>query len=178
MNKDSLYKILVSAMLGVTLLLSFQTCKVQKDALRETENLKKSIISSDKLIKEANGQYAKLVDYYKSERDLFRDLREHNRDLYERLKGQDEKLLSITNAIISLDQKVVQGFGKADPIDTNKINLSLKYPSEKDPFVFWDGFVNKNTLAYQGTFSFSKLPIKVILTEEKRGLWKSRIVGT
>jgi hypothetical protein len=106
-----------------------------------------------------------------------KELKETNRDLYKTIKSQDERLLSITNSIITLDRKVVQGFAQQDPVDTNKLNLSLKYPDEKEPFVFWDGWVNKNTAAYKGTFSFGKLPIQVILTEESRGLWKSRIVG-
>jgi hypothetical protein len=177
MNKDSFYRIFVSVLLVVILLMAFHTCQVQRTAASEAADLKKSIIQSDRLTKEANGQYAKLVDYYNSERALIRDLKESNRDLYKTIKKQDERLLSITNAVLSLDTKVVQGFGKVDPIDTNKLNLSLKYPDEKDPFVFWDGFVNKHTAEYRGTFSFGKLPIKVVLTEEKRGLWKSRIVG-
>ena len=49
--------------------------------------------------------------------------------------------------------------------------------TEKDPFIFWDGFINKHTAEYNGIFSFGKLPVKIILTEEKRGLWKSRLVG-
>ncbi len=145
--------------------------------MSEIEDLRRSIIDSDKLKKEADGQYAKLVDYYNSQRDLMNDLKKSNRSLYETIKQQDERLLSITSAVITLDERVVQGFAKVDPADTNNLNLSLKYPDEKDPFVFWDGFVNKHTAAYQGKFSFGKLPIQVVLTEESRGLWKSRIIG-
>lgn len=177
MNKDFFYRILISIMLIMILLMSFHTCNVQKDAISETTELKKSIIASDKLIKESAGQYAKLVDYYKTEKDLVNDLKQSNADLYKTIKSQGERLLSISSAIVSLDRKVVEGFGQVDPVDTNKLNLSLKYPDEKDPFVFWDGWINKHTAAYRGTFSFGKLPIKVVLTEEKRGLWKSRIVG-
>lgn len=159
------------------IVLLMKNCELQKGYDREIDQLKKSIIASDKLTKEADGRYAKLVDYYSSQRDLLKDLKENNRELYREIKEQDEKLLSITSSIISLDEKVVQGFAKEDPLDTNKLNLSLKYPDEKEPFVFWDGWVNKNTAAYRGTFSFGKLPIKVVLTEESRGLWKSRIIG-
>ena len=157
--------------------MSFHTCSVQKESIDESDKLRKSIIASDKLVKESAGQYAKLVDYYASEKDLVNDLKNSNLELYNTIKSQRERLLSISNAILTLDKKVVEGFGQTDPLDTNKLNLSLKYPNEKEPFVFWDGWVNKNTAAYKGTFSFGKLPIKIILTEETRGLWKSRIVG-
>jgi len=177
MNKDTIYRALGAILIIIIALLLFKNCQLQRDTDREINDLKKSIIASDKLTKEANGRYAKLVDYYATQGDLMKDLKESNKDLYKTIKKQDERLLSITNSIITLDRKVVQGFAQTDPVDTNKLNLSLKYPDEKDPFVFWDGWVNKNTAAYKGTFSFGKLPIQVILTEESRGLWKSRIVG-
>jgi hypothetical protein len=177
MNKETINRIFNALLLIIILIMMVRMCNIQKDAINETTALKKSIIASDKLTKEAEGQYAKLVDYYKTERDLINDIKENNIELYKTIKKQDERLLSITNAVITLDTKVVQGFAQVDPVDTNNLNLSLKYPDEKEPFIFWDGFVNKNTAAYRGTFSFGKLPIKVILTEESRGLWKSRIVG-
>lgn len=178
MNKlDTLYKAIGGILLIAILILLFKNYQLQQDSFNTTTQLKKSIIASDKLAKEADGRYAKLVDYYSTQKDLMKDLKKSNADLYGTIKDQDERLLSITNSIITLDKKVVQGFAQTDPIDTNKLNLSLKYPNEKEPFVFWDGWVNKNTAAYRGTFSFGKLPIQVILTEESRGLWKSRIVG-
>jgi hypothetical protein len=177
MNKDVIYRIIGAVLLCIILLLLFKNCQIQKGADKELDNLKKSIIASDKLTKESDGRYSKLVDYYASRGDLMKDLKKSNRDLYKTIKNQDERLLSITSSIITLDRRVVQGFAQTDPVDTNRLNLSLKYPDEKDPFVYWDGWVNKHTAAYKGTFSFGKLPIQVILTEESRGLWKSRIVG-
>ena len=177
MNKDTIYRAIGAILIIIIVLLLFKNCQIQKGATDEINDLKKSIIASDKLTKEADGRYAKLVDYYATQGDLMKDLKESNRDLYKTIKKQDERLLSITNSIITLDSKVVNGFAQTDPVDTNKLNLSLKYPDEKDPFVYWDGWVNKNTAAYKGTFSFGKLPIQIILTEDTRGLWKSRIVG-
>lgn len=172
-----IYRISGAILLIIIIILCVKNCQIQKGSDREIDSLKKSIIASDKLTKEADGRYSKLVDYYATSDDLAKELKESNKDLYLTIKKQDERLLSITNSIITLDRRVVQGFAKPDPLDTNKLNLSLRYPDEKDPFVFWDGWVNKNTAAYKGTFSFGKLPIQIILTEETRGLWKSRIVG-
>jgi uncharacterized membrane-anchored protein YhcB (DUF1043 family) len=177
MNKDLMNRIIGVVLVGVIILLLFKNCQIQKGADHDINELKKSIIASDKLTKEADGRYAKLVDYYASQGDLMKELKDSNKDLYKTIKKQDERLLSITSSIITLDQKIVQGFAEPDPVDTNRLNLSLKYPDEKDPFVYWDGWVNKNTAAYKGTFSFGKLPIQIILTEDTRGLWKSRIVG-
>lgn len=177
MNKDSIYKAIALCLISIIIFMSWKIYNIQATGLAQIDELKKSIIASDSLTKEANGQYAKLVDYYKTESDLLRDLKSNNNSLYQTIKKQDERLLSITSAVISLDRKVSEGFAQTDPLDTNKLNLSLRYPTEEDPFVFWDGWVNKNTSAYLGEFSFSKLPIKIILTEETRGIWKSRLVG-
>jgi len=178
MKNTNTFNLLINIILLIALvLIGFTHCQNQKKAINETKKLRQSIINSDKLIKEKNGQYAKLVNYYSTQRDLLNNLKEFNSALYKTIKKQDERLLNITSAVITLDKKVVQGFAKPDPIDTNNLILSLKYPNEKDPFVFWDGTINKNTAAYKGIFSFGKLPIKVVLTEESRGLWKSRIVG-
>jgi hypothetical protein len=177
-NRNNRFQqILIAALIGIVIFLAWRMAGIQGSIEDQTDDLKKSIIASDKLLKESEGRYAKLVDYYKTEKDLMKQLKGDNEELYQTIKKQDEKLLSITSAIITLDRKVVEGFGQTDPVDTNKLNISLKYPNEKDPFVFWDGWVNKNTAAYRGTFSFGKLPIQIVLTEESRGLWKSRLVG-
>jgi uncharacterized membrane-anchored protein YhcB (DUF1043 family) len=154
MNKDTIYRVIGAILLSIIIILLLKNCQIQKDSDREIDDLKKSIIASDKLTKEANGRYSKLVDYYSTNKDLMKELKETNRDLYKTIKSQDERLLSITNSIITLDRKVVQGFAQQDPVDTNKLNLSLKYPDEKEPFVFWDGWVNKNTAAYKANFRF------------------------
>jgi len=144
------------------------------DALDE---LKKSIIMNDSLTKEADGRYVKLVNYYNTEKDLKEQLKKSNEDLYKIIKKNDEKLLSLTSAVITLQGSMSEGFGKFNPNDTNKIDLKLKYPNDKESFINWDGTVDKKSAFYKGEWSFGKLPLEIVLTEEKRGLWKSRLVG-
>jgi uncharacterized membrane-anchored protein YhcB (DUF1043 family) len=177
MNFDNLYKVIISAAIAIIIFMAWKIRITQNNAMDQTDDLKKSILVLDKLQKERDGQYSKLVNYYASEKQLLNQLKADNLSLYKSIKKQDERLLSISNAVITLDSKIVKGFGEIDKKDTNKINFSLKYPDEKDPFIFWNGWVNKRTAAYEGNFSFGKLPISVVLTEESRGLWKSRIVG-
>ena len=139
--------------------------------------LKKSIIESDKLTKEAEGRYAKLVDYYATRMDLSKELKKIDKDLFNIVKNQDERLLSITNAVLSFESKLDSGFGKFNISDTNLIDIELSYPSKDSSFVLWNGYVNKQTAKYRGDWKFNGLPISIIATEEKRGLWKHRIVG-
>ena len=79
--------------------------------------------------------------------------------------------------IISLEKKVNEGQGEVDEIDTNKINLTLTYPDDKEAFINWKGSVDKVTAYYKGEWTFGKMPIQIVLSEEKRGLWKTRVVG-
>lgn len=177
MNKGTITNILLISQFIIICTVVWQLITLKSQSSDQITDLKKSIIASDSLKKEAAGQYAKLVDYYKTERDLLADLRDNNDSLYQLINTHGERVLNITRSIISLDKKVVAGFAKQDPLDTNNLNLSLRYPSETTPFVLWDGLINKQTAAYRGKFSFSELPLSIVLTEESRGLWKTRLIG-
>lgn len=169
--------ILVAGLIVAVLLLSWKIGLLRKGSQDDIIELRKSIIANDSLTKEKDGQYAKLVDYYKSEKDLKNELKESNKELYKTIKSENERILSLTKAVISLQGMMSEGFGQSNSIDTNKIDLKLKYPSEKDAFITWSGSVDKISSYYKGEWSFGRLPLQIVLTEEKRGLWKSRLVG-
>jgi len=139
--------------------------------------LKKSIIMNDSLNKEADGRYAKLVNHYNTEKDLKKELKKSNEDLYKIIKKEGEKILSLTSAVITLQGIVNEGFVSLDSVDTNKVHLAIKDPDDKKPFIKWDGSIDKLSNYYKGEWSFGELPLQIVLTEEKRGLWKSRLVG-
>ena len=143
----------------------------------QLEELRKSIIAADTLTKEADGQYTKLVDYYKSSSDLNNELKSSNKELYDVIKKQNERILNLTTTVVSLKEKVEDGLGKFNPSDSNEIELGLRYPDKEKPFILWDGVINTKTAKYNGLWKFNKLPIQLVVTEESRGLWKHRIVG-
>jgi hypothetical protein len=177
-KKDKFYTILMAVMILVILFLAWRIGNLKVNNYDGIDELRKTIIKNDSLIKIKDGQYTKLVDYYNSEKDLKEELKKSNRDLYNTLKKQDEKILSLTTAVISLESSVNKGFGSFNPNDSNLIDLKLKYPTDDEkPFIRWSGSVNKNTAFYNGGWEFGKLPIQIVLTEEKRGLWKTDIVG-
>lgn len=175
--KDKFNTILLVILLVIIIFLGWRISSINENSDDVQESLKKSIIMNDSLTKEADGRYAKLVNYYNTENDLKNQLKESNKELYNVIKKENEKILSLTNAVITLQGAVSEGFGKKDPLDSNKINLTLKYPNDKDPFINWNGSVDKKSTFYKGEWSFGKLPLQVVLTEEKRGIWKSRLVG-
>jgi cell division protein FtsB len=175
--KDKFNSILLIILLIIIIFLGWRINAIKNTNEDAQDSLKKSIIMNDSLTKEADGRYAKLVNYYNTEKDLKEQLKDSNKDLYNVIKKESEKILSLTNAVITLQGAVNEGFGNLDPNDSNKINLALKYPNDKESFINWNGAVDKKSAFYKGEWSFGKLPLQIVLTEEKRGLWKSRLIG-
>jgi Sec-independent protein translocase protein TatA len=176
-NKDKFFTALIIILILLLIFFAWRMEGMRNDAQRQTDELKKSIIASDKLVQESNGSYAKLVDYYKTERDLVKELKGQNSDLAKDIKKQDERILSLTSAVVTFKGILEEGMGKFNPNDSNQIDMALRYPDATKPFAKWDGYVNTKTAKYNGNWSFDKLPIQIVLTEVKRGLWKNRIVG-
>lgn len=165
--------ILVILLLGSTWYSRYE----QKKLYQKIEEGNKIIVESDKTTKEDDGQYAKLVDYFNTEKELNQQLKSQNKELYNLIKKQDEKLLMINNTVISMKQELAEGFGNINEKDTNLIDLKLNYPSDGDSFITWNGYVNRNNAFYSGNWNFGKLPLQVVMTETDRGLWKSRLIG-
>lgn len=177
MNSDRFYRVVILVLIAIVVWLAFRIEGLRGQLKESSEAFRREIIKSDSMVKEAEGRYAKLVDYFSSQKDLDRELKETNRELYKMIKSQDEKILSLTKSVISLASKQSSGSGAFDPNDSSMINLALRYPDEKDPFVKWDGSVDSKSAAYKGTWSFNHMPINVVLTEDSRGLWKHRVIG-
>jgi hypothetical protein len=172
--------LILSLSITIVVLLIFgwvRHAQMQKKLFDEINSANKTIINMDKLRKEDDGQYAKLINYFNTQKELNNQLKEQNRELYDLIKKQDERLLMINNTIITLRGEVVQGFGSINKSDTNRIDLKLHYPDPKNSFITWDGFVNRKTAFYKGEFSFGKLPLQIVMTETDRGIWKSRLIG-
>jgi hypothetical protein len=175
--KNSFNTVLSIILIFIILLLSWRIGNIKNENQNLVDDLKKSIIMNDSLVKEAEGRYSKLVNYYNTEKDLKEQLKESNKDLYNIVKKSNEKILSLTNVVITLQGQVNSGFGKIDKLDSNKIDLTLKYPNDNNPYINWKGSINRKTAYYNGEWSFGKLPLQIVLTEEQKGLWKSRLIG-
>ena len=135
--KDNFNSILLIILLVIILFLGWKINSINESNEDVQDALKKSIIMNDSLTKEADGRYAKLVNYYNTEKDLKNELKKSNEDLYKVIKKEDEKILNLTSAVITLQGIVNEGFVNLDSIDTNKVHLAIKYPNDKKPFIKW-----------------------------------------
>ena len=175
--KDNILFIAILVCVLIILWMNWQNKLVQKELMNEVNKANKELVRQDKLKKEADGQYAKLVNYFNSQKDLNNQLKDDNKELSKLLKKQGERLLMINNSIISLEGAISSGGVTVDPKDTSIINLSLKYPNSEEAFINWNGKIFSKNKSYLGEWSFGKLPLQIILTETSRGVWNSRLIG-
>jgi predicted RND superfamily exporter protein len=175
--KNNFNTLLLIILIIVVLLLSWKINLIKNNNQEVENDLKKSIIQNDKIVKEADGRYSKLIDYYNTENDLKESLKNSNEELYRTLKKQNTQILSLTSVVISLKDSISKGFGTFNKKDSNLIDLDIKYPEDKNPFIIWKGTVDKRTAFYNGNWVFGKMPIQIILSEDKRGLWKTTVNG-
>jgi len=179
-TKNTFNRILLIGIGVLAILLMISNCKntkLQEKMYEEQQSMNKMIVEMDTTTKEKDGQYAKLVNNFKSQKDLIKQLKDQNGDLYKFIKSQKEELLMINNTVISLQTKIDNGFGEFNPKDSNLINVSLKYPNDTDWFIKWDGSIHTKTAYYNGEWRFGSLPLQIVMTETERGIWKSRLIG-
>ena len=178
--KNIFNRVLLGTIAVLVILLMLSNCKntrLQEKIYEEQQEMNKRIVELDTTTKEKEGQYAKLINIYNTEKDLLKQLRDENNELLDLIKDQNERLLMINNTVISLQSQINDGFGQFNQHDSSLINLSLKYPNDTDWFINWDGTVNTGTARYNGEWKFGELPLQVVITETERGIWKSRLIG-
>jgi hypothetical protein len=151
--------------------------KLKQDLKDQISQAQRDILAADRLKKDDDGQYSKLVNFFKTQKELNEQLKKQNIELYERITNQGERLLMINNSIISLKNEISQGDVEPDPVDSSIIKLDLKYPNSSESFINWNGKIHTKNLTYLGEWKFGKLPLQVILTETSKGMWSSKLIG-
>ena len=142
--KDRILYILIITLIILLLGSTWYNRNQQNKLYQKIREGNEMIVELDELTKESDGHYTKLVDYFNTEKELNKQLKEQNKDLFKLIKKQDEKLVMINNTVLSLEGKISEGFGSINEKDTNLIDLKLRYPNEENSFISWDGFVNRN----------------------------------
>jgi uncharacterized membrane-anchored protein YhcB (DUF1043 family) len=99
----------------------------------------KMIVEMDSTQKEKDGQYTKLINNFQTEKELtqfaLETLGEDYNDLKKLLKENNEKMLMMSNTIITLESQLAEGFGTFNETDSSLIDLDLKYPNDDDWFI-------------------------------------------
>lgn len=179
LNKNTILFSLIIILILLLVGSHFRSQGIVKSMQKDIDAANEHVVELDNVKKEADGQYAKLIDTYETEKSLKESLKESNKDLYKTLKKKNERILMLNNTVISMRSEASSGEVIVDNTDTNSIQLSLEYPKNDSDqaFIFWDGRISLLDRKYKGEWNFGKLPFQIVMTETERGLWNSRIVG-
>ena len=180
-SKDSFFAIIIVGL--VIYILFMQGCGGRgKD--KQIEILQKQILKLDKTVQESNGSYHKLVDNFATEKDLRNEVESFNKELAKQIKKNDEKLLMVSNAVLSFDKKLDKGITvnvTRDSATGEKIiSFVTRYPTDNpndEWFVKYDGKIYTESEKLDGEWEFNKLKFNVVLTEQQNGMWATRIDG-
>lgn len=173
-------KILIGIILGLILVIIFiifRSQRIQEKMYDQLQLANKEIVRLDTLKKERDGQYAKLVSYFESEKTLKESLRKDNKELSKLVESLNERILMFNQTVLSLEDAISKGEVDTDSTDSTVVKVNLTYPDSENPFINWNGRIFTDNLTYSGKWSFGSLPIEILLTETERGLWNSRIIG-
>src|SRR3972149_6442133 len=147
----------------------------QEDLQKEINKGNEIIVEMDKVKKEKDGQYAKLVDYFETQKTLDQALKDSNKDLSKQLKKNDEKLLQITNIIATFEGKLDRG--NLETVNDSTFKMNVYYPGKENWFINWSGDILTKSKSYDGKWNFGELKLQAVLTETKRGIWNARLIG-
>lgn len=177
LTKDNILYGIIIVLILFLIFGNMQSKRKQEKLYQKLEEQNKTIVEMDKTVKEGDGQYAKLVDYFNSESDLKKELRDRNKELFKTIRKQNERLLMLNRTVLSLESKIEEGKVTQNEDDSTIFDISLNYPNKDSSFINWDGSVFTKTKTYKGKWSFNELPLDIVLTETERGLWKTRLIG-
>jgi len=172
----------------IILLLVGMNLLQRKDHKEQTKDLLERIDILTRLISTRDSSlvhYSKMVDNFDiSERDLKKQLKDINKEFADRLKEEEERILSIHEYNIVLQSKI-DSFAIVDAeIEDGTLFFEIDdyYPQEKDYFVHYAGTVQialgeeivRPIIARE--FSFSDINLNMVMTETAKGAWKYNIL--
>lgn len=178
-NKNTFYFVIIAGL--VLYILLIKGCEGRRKE-KEIEGLTKEILKLDKTVQETNGSYRKLVDNFNSEKDLRKIIEDSNKDLAKQLKKNDEKLLMVTKAVATFENKLDKGITVTVGNENGEKVLSFvtRYPDNNpgaDWFIEYNGKLYTQSNKMEGEWKFNKLKFNMILTEKPDGMWAYRIDG-
>ncbi len=142
------------------------------------EKLRKEIIYKDVLVKEKDGQYKKIVNYYTTKKELAESLKKHNSTLAKELKDKNERILILTHSVITFKEKKNIVTGVIIEKGDSTVKFEAFYPDKEKFFVKHSGLVSLKNSNLTSDWSFGKMPIDLVISEDKNGIWNYRISGS
>nr|DAV67695.1 MAG TPA: hypothetical protein [Caudoviricetes sp.] len=167
-NRHNLFIFLFFVALFIVVLqYKFCTSEEQKMTAKELA-YKRQLIEQDSLRKVDSVTYARLVNDMYKERELSKVLETENKQLYDKLKEQEQKVMSLTKVVGKLkSQKSVV------PIVNNEGQRYFEdyYPKKENYFVRYKAQIGENKV--NGEFTFHPLHLDLVITEKQKGVYEA-----
>lgn len=134
-------------------------------------------MKKDTLEKINEGLYRKIISDTMTKQQLMELIKQKTPEVYLQIKDSKSKPVSSTNIQIKPTEKKTEvSIHAKDSI----VELVSKYPDNKDPFIKHTLNVVKHVDKYSiqnAKWEFSELPIDLVVTEERNGIYKTYING-
>ena len=164
------YKLIIVALIFIG---AFSFILIQNAGLKsDLVDYKKTILQKDSLEKIREGEYTKLVNDLKSSNDLKKYIKEISDSTYQDIKRNKEKPLIITK--VTTVPKTIQTIDTVY-IDTLGVRTITSYYPNKDSMYIKHTSIIKDKES-KNTWEFSPLKLNVIVTQQKDGMYRARIV--
>lgn len=162
---------LIVVVVAILLTLLLQLLSVKKLSKANSE-LRKEVIENDSLRKIAEGVYQKVVNDLYSNKQLLKEVKKENSELYATIDSKNSQLVLYSQIVATLQEQVdtviiVQTVEKQD----TTYEFNAYYPQKSNYFINYTGNIVGKTV--YGRWQFDALPIDIILTENKSGVYEA-----
>lgn len=137
------------------------------------DQLKTTILANDKLIKVKDGQYTKLVNDQKTLKELKEEVKGISKDVYNEIRNNKETIVNNTGVSVRPVTKTIVDTVFIDSTGTRR--FTSYYPNKDSAFVTHRSTIVGNLAT--NTWDFKPLKINVIVTEQKDGMYRARLIG-
>lgn len=172
MKQHLIYIIIIAI---VVVVFSIKSCSDEKKWQKLTNDYRETIISSDRLHQDEQGNYKKLANDFHTEKTLRKILEQQNSDLAKTIKDNKGTINSLTRIIASFKKKdtVIKLPDDAFNPEDSTISFTSFYPDKINPFATFAGVINTQTKSLRETWSFNEFTMDIVMNETPDGFFQA-----
>lgn len=145
---------------------------------RDAEYWKDQAARKDTLLIEADGQYSKMVQHAKNQRQINKATKSNLGNAYNTIKENKERILNYQQMVATFASRQSDTvLIAADSSDSTMHRFTVWYPDRASSFIQYDGTIRWQSKELAGLWTFDTLNLSMVLTEQKDKSWRTRVVG-
>lgn len=167
-TSNKIFKLAIALLLVAVVMLWFQRDQARKETFRTTQELRKKIISADKLEKLSEGYYQKLIADTLTKKQL-------NKLAADIIELKNREPISVTTTII----KPVEVIKETDDISVKEDSVFIEdyYPEKENSFLKYTNRLSLSSLKGVSKFKFDSIKLQQVVTKKENGLYQVDFKG-